>query len=124
MRELKFRALFQSLAQPTHKIWLESTVNHKLKDMYGFVQKSEWMQYTGLKDKNGKEVYEGDILLVDADWDTYGWMAGAERQVYYKDGAFRFKPKIDTNGRGHILEDDKEFEIIGNIYENPELINP
>ena len=64
-------------------------------------------QYTGLKDKNGKMIFEGDILSL---------RAGRPHVVRFKNGAF-------------ILEDSAipmsfaiKFEIIGNIYDNPELI--
>jgi uncharacterized phage protein (TIGR01671 family) len=82
------------------------------------------MQFTGLSDKNGREIYEGDILKVPDDYDIYGFMAGEVRQVYFKDGCFRFKPKNDgeSTERGHHLEDDYEYKVIGNIYENPELL--
>lgn len=81
------------------------------------------MQSTGLKDKNGKEIFEGDILTNGIDvmsikrHDTLG---------FYID----FKGKIDFVADGADLkefeEDAKEIanniEIIGNIYKNPELI--
>ena len=38
-------------------------------------------------------------------------------------GGFRFKPKFDENARGCWLEDDNTFEVIGNVYQNPELLN-
>ena len=64
-------------------------------------------QYTGLKDKNGKMIFEGDILSL---------RAGRPHVVRFKNGAF-------------ILEDSAipmsfaiKFEIIGNIYDNPELL--
>lgn len=81
------------------------------------------MQSTGLKDKNGKEIFEGDIITNGKDvmsikrHDTLG---------FYID----FKGKIDFIADGADLEEFEEdakeiadiIEIIGNIYENPELL--
>ena len=85
--------------------------------------KVELMQSTGLKDKNGKEIFEGDILTNGIDvmsikrHDTLG---------FYID----FKGEIDFIADGADLEEFEEdakeiadiIEIIGNIYENPELL--
>lgn len=79
------------------------------------------MQFTGLLDKNGKEIYEGDIIKIPDDWDEYGFNAGENYQVYFAFGGFRLKPKYKKNAKGSYLEDDK-IEIIGNVYENPELL--
>lgn len=69
------------------------------------------MQYTGLKDKNSKEIYEGDILRWKYEGDEY------IKQVEWK--GFCFQP---FNGQewSPIKE---ECEVIGNIWENPELLN-
>lgn len=75
----------------------------------------EIMQYTGLKDKNGKEVYEGDILKSDLDEvmiDTVEWDA---------DGV-SFHLKNVSTGFSQLRIEDWEWEVIGNIYENPELL--
>ena len=80
------------------------------------------MQYTGLKDKNGKEIYEGDIVHIPDDYEEYGFASGENYSIDFKDGRFRLKPKYKPNAIGYDLEFTEELEVIGNIYENPELL--
>ena len=70
----------------------------------------ELMQFTGLKDKNGKEIYEGDIFKKS----NYFY------QVVFEDGMFGVWTK---NYGWKVLTKFKFIEVIGNIYENPELLN-
>ncbi len=70
------------------------------------------MQFTGLKDKNGKEIYEKDILGREffSDWCVIWKDCGFH--IYNVCNPIPLYPLIDTTDR----------EIIGNIYENPELL--
>lgn len=78
------------------------------------------MQFTGLLDKNGKEIYEGDILSVPV-------QNGAKYEIVFNEGGFTVK-NIDSKGstpasNEYLKVYAKQEEIIGNIYENPELFN-
>jgi len=80
----------------------------------------EVMQYTGIKDKKGKEIYEGDILQKQGYWSWY---------VAFEDCTFVTVPclSVQAMSREHnrLRKDLVDgWEIIGNIYENGELLNP
>ena len=78
----------------------------------------ELMQYTGLKDKNGKEIYEGDVIPVSIITDKGVFVKNY--QVYWASRGWTLhNPKTleSTNG-----QDLYNCEVIGNIHENPELI--
>lgn len=80
-----------------------------------YFQDVELMQYTGLKDKNGKEIYEGDVVEMTANKTVM--------TIEFRDAGFCFCTRgmnptpLYRNGIGYC-----PCQVIGNIYENPELI--
>ena len=78
-------------------------------------------QYTGLTDKNGKKIFEGDIVKVQDD--VYGspFCDGITGQVVYDETAFFIKPHNHMESQW-LFNECAVYEIIGNIHDNPELL--
>lgn len=79
------------------------------------------VQYTGLKDKNGKEIYEGDIVIEPHS----EFEPRSKYQVIWNEGDYRYslllKHELYGSHERH-FRDAFQMKIIGNIYENPELL--
>ena len=124
MREIKFRVWNgEQMVSPDYvkrngfAFWYENSIQTASREL---------MQYTGLKDKNGVEIYEGDILSdkwkceVFKDKNTGAYMV-----------RFHTNPEFNKNKTlyGYLQSREKaetaerDCEVIGNIYQNPELLN-
>ena len=81
-------------------------------------------QFTGLLDKNGKEIFKGDILFgrEEGDGETTAWNFYYEIFYDEKVCAFMAKEKNDKYWGIVICEINEQYEIIGNIFDNPELL--
>lgn len=118
MREIKFRA-WDKLNKEMFNV---ESINFQERRVYKDVvsyrnfNDIELMQYTGLKDKNNKEIYERDILSDGNDEKPY--------KVIFENGSFRAEFEGDFEEYSFDLIDivAQGCEIVGNIYENPELM--
>lgn len=125
MREIKFRAWDKE----ENRFWyfdLQSVLERQLSYMGSWDRKiaiGEKSQYVGLKDKHDKEIYEGDVIIV--------------RGYSYEEPEFDYVGEVKYMNCGFCIKADEEYinlddfegsytttyEVAGNIYENPELVN-
>ena len=78
-------------------------------------------QFTGFLDKNGKEIYEGDI--VESISGKVGYVIFLQQEMGYVVVWDNCDTRLGHRNRGEGYEYDGSIEVIGNIYDNPELIN-
>jgi uncharacterized phage protein (TIGR01671 family) len=130
MREKKFRARAKTL----DKRWVYGSYIQKDDEAFIYDWENKWEvpvdistvgQYTGLKDKNGKEIYEGDIIEYDTDFMGKPDNDELRYQVTFSNGSFVLA-SLDTGYDDYrvVYLHNLGFSVIGNIYENPELVAP
>ena len=112
-REIKFRAWF--VKSETMYSW-EDLVNKIGFSKSTFVETELWkpMQYTGVKDKNGVEVYKGDIYTCSIGGDAQDAPILVEDLRSFYEG-------LDTTD-GYMRIDVNSIKVIGNIYQNPRIL--
>lgn len=123
MREIKFRVWDK---EPKRMEYLDNNnTHHSFTFIKGYAEyynlqngsggdEYVLMQYTGLKDKNGKEIYDEDIVQSPV---------GTKGKVIWYEGGWNIFVNWEHKSQYFYLSTvNNEFQIIGNIYENPELI--
>ncbi|WP_334806341.1 YopX family protein [Lacticaseibacillus paracasei] len=117
-REIKFRAFLNSkyYEKPRMLSWEELLEQYDAIDMFQRDMMT-LMQYTGLHDKNGREVYEGDVLDIGLrDQDGKPVIAPVSYETYAAGYV------LDNGGNGIWQRLTEDCEVIGNIFENPKLL--
>ena len=133
MREIKFRAWDKTYSLMNYKVQVGNTdyadqnytcnsiwVDYGDNNSVGWINADEkcieLMQYTGLKDKNGKEIYEGDII------EFYFLGSDEKAEIVYNEDRAMFCLQYNKNKLNGWHLNPSKYNVLGNIYENPELL--
>src|SRR5699024_804365 len=133
MREVKFRAwekTSESMVYDVQNVSGKRIIGESACESFQEVLDSweyETMQYTGLKDKNGREVYDGDIVNAwsrgykgrfEVKWRQEGSPCWILYPAWKNNEFWKIHGTLHEDGQFY----DKGIEVIGNFYENPELL--
>lgn len=117
MREIKFRAWDKENEKmmKVSSLHLENKeISVKENETFHLFRMQDLMQYTGLKDKNGKEIYEGDIVVLNNIENDNMCIVRYEHSSYRLEG---WSLREDLSN-----VEDRFLEVVGNIYENKNLL--
>lgn len=118
MREIKFRIWFAGKMGEGFTIQdlYDSCYDHEALDaQHEVIKDTVFLQYTGLKDRLGKEIYEGDILKYKYNKKCY--------EMGFEDGMFDLVDFDEyTMDQMRAFYDGEDWKIVGNIYENADLL--
>lgn len=117
MRELKFRAW----SEETHALYSSDDIREFPLEEVRNGDVWTFEQYTGLKDKNGKEIYEADIV-------RWSFKVDRNSEITYTADVVKWESYVEeewpysTISGFTLPESEDGYEVIGNIHENPELV--
>lgn len=127
-REHKFRAWIKSDNRMEYGVSVNPFHVGDCDRLYWKHEEVDLMEYTGVKDKNKKDVYEGDIIEFDNDIKDI--LGAKDGQVYYRAGSFFVSDgNSEFHNKSYPLCPLVDFncvlrgKIVGNVFENPELLN-
>lgn len=118
MRDIKFRGYSGYHKKCYYGYYVKIHNKHYIYNCYGHrfeVDLNSIMQFTGLHDQNGKEIYDGDIVKINNDVMLVSW------NDRFSSFCLNKKDWMFSHFFGEAVESG-DCEVIGNIYENPELI--
>ena len=128
MRQIKFRAWAHSskvMFNPDSDNGWE-LINGELHPL----PNTALMQFTGLQDKNGVDIYECDVLQIISKYAVRPWSDQPDKKRYYKEPKIQNKlvtfntekACFEVDGTSFAYAKATNYEVIGNLYENPELL--